>query len=144
MDGLPGKCQGNTFFRNYIEDCRTACQANGNNNHLHHNIIVGMRRSPSKNQPTAHAFIMGIYGSGLVSENNRFDHNLIIDTDESAFLIRGYGFPGQVQGHEIRNNIIYETGQAPYGNAYDVGTGLVIYDTNLDGVGGNTCQDKSK
>lgn len=140
-DGLAGKCQNNEFFRNYIENCRTASQINGNNNWVHHNIIVGMRRSPSKAQATAHAFILGIYGAGLVSENNRFDHNLIIDTDESAFLIRGYGYAGQVEHNLIRNNILYETGLAPYNNAYQDGTGFVIYDTNLDGVGGNTYQN---
>jgi len=118
MDGLANKCRQNEIFRNFVTDCRTASQMNGNDNWIHHNIIVGMRNSPSKEQPTAYAFILGIYGTGLVSENNRFDHNLIIDTDEAGFLIRGYGFSGQVQGHSIRNNIIYETGQAPYGNAY--------------------------
>ncbi|WP_170110228.1 right-handed parallel beta-helix repeat-containing protein [Flavilitoribacter nigricans] len=140
-DGYSGKCQNNEFYRNYIEDCRTASQINGNNNWVHHNIIIGMRRSPSKAQATAHAFVLGIYGTGLVSENNRFDHNLIIDTDESAFLVRGYGYAGQVENNAIRNNILYETGLAPYGNAYPTGTGLVIYDTNLDGVGANTYQN---
>lgn len=136
-DGYLGKCQNNEFYRNYIENCRTASQVNGNNNWVHHNIIVGMRNSPSKDEPTAHAFILGIYRIDLVSKNNRFDHNLIIDTDESGFLVRGYGFAGQVENNAIRNNILYETGQAPSNNAYAQGTGLVIYDTDMDGVGGN-------
>lgn len=139
-DGLMGKCQNNEFYRNSIENCRTASQINGNNNWVHHNIITGMRRSPSKEQATAHAFVLGIYGAGLVCADNRFDHNLIIDTDESAFLVRGYGFAGQVAGNAIRNNIIYETGKAPYAGAYQSGTGLVIYDTETDGVGGNSYQ----
>ena len=140
-DGFLGLCQNNEFYRNTISACRTASQVNGNDNWVHHNIIKTMRNSPSKNAPTAYAFILGIYESGLVSQNNRFDHNLIIDTDEAGFLIRGYGLPGQVKGHVIRNNIIYETGQAPYNNAYNIGTGIVIYDTSMDGVGGNTYQN---
>ena len=141
VDGLLDKCRDNEFYRNFIENCRTASQVNGNNNWVHHNIIRGMRNSPSKpNEPTAHAFILGIYGNGFVSQDNRFDHNLIIDTDESAFLIRGYGLPGQVQNHAIRNNICYETGQQPRGEAYAQGTQLVIYDTQTDGVGGNAFQ----
>lgn len=139
-DGLIGKCQQNEFYRNYIENCRTASQINGNDNWVHHNIISGMRRSPAKNDATAHAFILAIYGAGLVSENNRFDHNLIVDTDESAFLVRGYGHAGQVENNSIRNNIIYDTGKAPYGGAYQSGTGLVINDIG-DGVGGNTYQN---
>jgi hypothetical protein len=138
VDGLLGKCSDNVFYRNFIENCRTASQINGDNNWVHHNIIMGMRNSPNKATGTGHAFILGIYQNGLVSQNNRFDHNLIIDTDESAFLIRGYGYPGQVQDVAIRNNILYETGQAPKNNAYTQGTGIVIYDTQLDGVGGNT------
>jgi hypothetical protein len=140
-DGLLGKCQENQFFRNYIEDCRTTIQINGNNNRVHHNIIRGMRSSPSKTSPTAHAFTLAVYGDGLVCENNSYDHNLIIDTDESAFLVRGFGFPNQVKNNAIRNNIIYNTGKAPLDNAYNPGVGLVIYDTNLDGVGPNTYQN---
>ncbi|MFK8008063.1 MAG: T9SS type A sorting domain-containing protein [Saprospiraceae bacterium] len=140
-DGISGKCQNNEFYRNNIRDCRTSSQINGNNNWVHHNIIQHMRNSPSKNQPTAHAFVLGVYGTDFVSENNRFDYNLIIDTDESAFLVRGYGFTNQVSGNSIRNNIIYQTGQAPYNNAYTEGTGLVIYDTNTNGVGPNTYQN---
>ncbi len=140
-DGYDGLCQNNEFYKNDISNCRTASQINGNNNWVHHNIIRSMRNSPSKNTPTAHAFVLGIYGTGLVCKNNRYDHNLIIDTDESGFLVRGYGFPEQVQGNSIRNNILYETGQTPYNNEYSIGTGLVIYDTNLDGLGGNTYQN---
>lgn len=137
-DGILGKCQYNEFYRNNIKDCRTSSQINGNDNWVHHNIIQHMRNSPSKNQPTAHAFVLGVYGADLVSQNNRFDHNLIIDTDEAAFLVRGYGFSNQVNGNSIRNNIIFQTGLAPYNNAYTNGVGLVIYDTTSDGVGPNT------
>lgn len=140
-DGFLGKCQHNHFFRNLVEHCRTASQINGNDNHIHHNIIRYMRASPSKTSPTAHAFILGIYGTDLVCQNNRFDHNLIIDTDEAGFLVRGYGFThAQVKDNFIRNNIIYQTGQAPYNNAYAIGTGLVINDVG-DGVGSNTYQN---
>ena len=141
-DGFQGKCQNNQFFRNYIENCRTASQINGNNNWVHHNIIIGIRDSPAENlEPTAYAFIVGVYGDNLVSNNNRFDHNLIIDTDEAAFLFRNFGFPEIVQNHQVRNNIFYQTGQAPFNNDYNVGTGIVIYNSNGGGVGGNTFQN---
>jgi len=141
MDGLLDKCRDNEFYRNFIDSCRTTSQVNGNNNWVHHNIIVGMRNSPNKVDGTAFAFAMGIYGSGLVSQDNRFDHNLIIDTDEAAFQIRSFGLPGTVKDHLIRNNIIYETGQDPDDDRYAVGTGIELYDPDVTGVGGNTFQN---
>jgi len=140
VDGLYGKCQDNEIFRNQVEDCRTVSQINGNNNRVHHNIIRGMRNSPSKTTPTAFAFALSIYGPGLVSQDNSFDHNLIIDTDEAGFQIRGFGFPIQVMNNTIRNNILINTAQAPRDDAYARGTGILIYDTNTDGVGPNTYQ----
>ncbi|GAB5554785.1 MAG: hypothetical protein Sapg2KO_43760 [Saprospiraceae bacterium] len=139
-DGLLGKCQENEFFRNNIENCRTTSQVNGNNNWVHHNIIRGMRRSPSKVTPTAHAFALSVYGPGLVSENNRFDHNLIIDTDESAFVLEGFGLPNPTQNHSIRNNIMISTGLAPLDNTLQAGIGILIHD-NGGGVGANTFQN---
>lgn len=142
LDGYDGKCQNNEIYRNHIENCRTVSQINGNDNWVHHNIIKGMRNSPSKNSPTAYGFMLAIYGTDLVCKNNRFDHNLIIDTDEAGFIVRGYGdFSNQVTGNSIRNNIIYQTGQSPYNNAYTPGTGLVIYDTSFDNLAGNTYQN---
>lgn len=135
-DGLEGQCQNNEFSYNYIRDCRTASQINGNDNWVHHNIIVGMQRSPSKPQATAHAFILGIYGTGLVCHDNRFDHNLIATTDESGFLLRNYGYAATLENNLIRNNILYDTGRDPYANAYTAGTGIVIYDGA--GMGGNS------
>jgi len=137
-DGFIGKCQFNEFYRNTIENCRTASQINGNNNWVHHNLINGMLRSLAKDEPTAHAFILGVYGTNLVSQDNRFEHNTIMDTDESGFLVSGYGFNNQVKDNLIQNNIIYETGKAPHNNAYNIGTSLVIFDTNTDGLDGNT------
>ena len=138
VDGYSGKCQNNEIYRNFASDCRTAAQLNGNDNWYHHNIFRRMRRSPSKPQATAHGIILGVYGANLVCENNRYDHNLITDTDEAGILIRGYGFSNQVSGNLLRNNVVYDTGKLPYNNDYDQGTGLIIYDTNQDGVGGNT------
>ncbi|MEM1324536.1 MAG: 3-coathanger stack domain-containing protein [Bacteroidota bacterium] len=136
VDGVLGRCQFNEFYRNRIEYCNTASQINGNNNHVHHNIIAHARKSPAKSTVTAHAFLLAVYGTNLVSQNNTFEHNTIIDTDESGFLIRGDGFQNQVKDNIIRNNIIYNTGQAPLNNAYSAGTGLVIFDRN-DGIDGN-------
>ena len=141
VDGLAGKCQQNEIYQNWARDCRTAAQLNGNDNWYHHNIFQRMRRSPSKEQATAHGIILGVYRAGLVCENNRYDHNLIVDTDESAFLVRGYGFSNKVQHNIIRNNIAYNTGKSPYDADYDVGTSLVIYDTTTDGLGPNTYQN---
>ncbi|MEN0047699.1 MAG: 3-coathanger stack domain-containing protein [Bacteroidota bacterium] len=137
-DGILGKCQFNEFYRNTIENCRTASQINGNDNWVHHNLIRGMRRTLAKANVSAHAFVLGVYGANLVSQNNRFEHNTIMDTDEAGFLVRGYGYSNQVKDNLIQNNILFDTGKAPYNNAYAVGTGLVIYDTNTDGLDGNT------
>ena len=137
-DGFEGKCQFNRFTRNTIENCRTASQINGNNNTVDHNIVRSMRRSPSKESATAYAFITSVYGANLVSHDNVFDHNLIIDTDEAAFLVINYGFPEEVTGHKFRNNICYETGLTPYNDAYPAGTAIVM---DEEGVGGNTFQN---
>lgn len=141
LDGFLGKCQFNEIYRNYVENCRTISQINGNNNWVHHNIIRGMRTSPSKTTPTAIAFSLSIYGDNLVCENNRLDHNLIIDTDEAGFVIQNFGYPIQVKNNSIRNNIIYQTGIDPINDDYQAGTGLVIYDTYPGGIGPNTYQN---
>lgn len=145
VDGFQGQCQNNEFYRNLIKDCRTTSQVNGNNNWVHHNIIVGMKNSPSKpNEPTAFAFTLGTYGTGFVSENNRFDHNLIIDTEEAAFRVRDFGFANQVKNNLIRNNIIYDCGKQPLVSSifgYQVGTGILLRDDSNGGVGPNTFQN---
>ena len=140
-DGFLGKCQENEFFRNNVRDVRTNIQVNGNNNWVHHNIIRGMRTSPSRTNAVAFAFSLGVYGPGLVCENNRYDHNLIMDTDEAAFNIRGFGFTNQVQNNLIRNNVMINTGLAPLNNAYNPGTAIYLFDTNTDGLGPNTYQN---
>lgn len=140
-DGYYGKCQNNEVFRNWARDCRTAAQLNGNDNWYHHNIFQGMRKSPSKEQATAHGVVLGVYDDGLVCEDNRYDHNLIIDTDEAGFLISGFGFSNKVQGNILRNNIAYDTGKSPYENDYEIGTSIILYDTNQDGLGPNTYEN---
>ncbi|MEM1124193.1 MAG: right-handed parallel beta-helix repeat-containing protein, partial [Bacteroidota bacterium] len=138
-DGSLNRCQQNEFFRNTIENCRTTSQINGNNNHIHHNIIKNMRSSPAKNTPTGFAFTLAVYGPTLVSQDNIFEHNLILHADEAAFQVIGFGHPQSVHNNLIRNNIIYETGQAPHGNSYPNGTGLYIF--RRGGVSGNTYEN---
>ena len=144
-DGVYGKCQYNEFYNNIATNCRTASQINGNNNWVHHNVMRKMRQSPAKNDATAHGFIIGIYQPGLVCEDNRYDHNLIYDTDEAGFLIRNYGYPVQLTGNSIRNNVVINTGKIPYTQyySYDVGTSLVIFDDTADGVSGNIIQNNA-
>lgn len=134
-DGFAGKCQFNRYTRNTIDSCRTASQINGNNNTVDHNIVRTMRQSPSKEAPTAFAFTAAVYGTGLVSKDNNFDHNLIIDTDEAAFLVINYGYPETVTGHKFRNNICFNTGKAPYADVYPAGTGISM---DEEGVSANT------
>ena len=141
MDGFLDKCRDNEFYRNFIDSCRTTSQVNGNNNWVHHNIVVGMRNSPNKVNGTAFAFAMGVYDTLLVSQNNRFDHNLIINTEEAAFQIRSFGWDSITRNHQIRNNILYEVGQNPKNGRYSVGTGIELYDPDTTGVGGNTFQN---
>ncbi len=142
-DGVYGKCQYNEFYYNSATDCRTACQINGNNNWVHHNTIRAMRQSPAKNDATAYGFVLAIYGSDLVCEDNRYDHNLIYDTDEAGFLLRNYGYAQHVAGNSLRNNVVINSGKAPYGNGYQEGTSLIIYDNNSNGVSGNTFQNNA-
>jgi hypothetical protein len=137
-DGFEAKCQFNRFTRNDIKDCRTASQINGNNNTVDHNVVRNMRRSPSKTEASAHAFTTAVYGTNLVSHDNVFDHNLIYDTDESAFYIINFGYPEQVRNHKFRNNICLNTGLAPYGNFYPVGTQIYL---DEEGVNTNTFQN---
>lgn len=139
-DGVYGKCQFNEFYYNTATNCRTACQINGNNNWIHHNTLRNMRHSPAKNSPTAHGFILAVYGTDLVCEDNRYDHNLIYDTDEAGFLLRNYGFGQQVTGNIIRNNVVINGGQNPYDPDYEEGTAIAIYD---NGVSGNTFQNNA-
>ncbi len=141
MDGFLDKCRDNEFYRNFIDSCRTTSQVNGNNNWVHHNIVVGMRNSPNKVNGTAFAFAIGVYDTLLVSQDNRFDHNLIIDTEEAAFQIRSFGWDSITRNHQIRNNILYEVGQNPKSGRYSVGTGIELYDPDTTGVGGNTFQN---
>lgn len=144
-DGIYGKCQYNEFYNNIATNCRTASQINGNNNWVHHNVMRKMRQSPAKNNATAHGFVIGIYLPGLVCEDNRYDHNLIYDTDEAGFLVRNYGYPIQLTGNSIRNNVVINTGKNPYTQyySYDVGTSLVIFDDTADGVSGNIIQNNA-
>lgn len=144
-DGIYGKCQYNEFYNNIASNCRTASQINGNNNWVHHNVMRNMRQSPAKNDATAHGFVLGIYQPGLVCEDNRYDYNLIYDTDEAGFLIRNYGYPIQLTGNSIRNNVVINTGKSPNTTyySYDVGTSLVIFDNTADGVSGNTIQNNA-
>lgn len=137
-DGFEGKCQFNRFTRNDIKDCRTASQINGNNNTVDHNVVRKMRRSPSKTEASAHAFTTAVYGTNLVSHDNVFDHNLIYDTDESAFYIINFGYPEQVRNHKFRNNICVNTGLAPFGNFYPVGTQIYL---DEEGVNTNTFEN---
>ena len=138
-DGSIGLCQQNEFFRNTIENCRTTSQINGNNNHVHHNIIKNIGNSPAKDVPAGFAFTLGVYGSTLVSQNNIFEHNLIINTAEAAFRVIGFGFSQFVENNIIRNNIFYETGQSPHNNSYQAGTGLYIH--RRGGVNGNSYEN---
>lgn len=139
-DGVYGKCQYNEFYYNQANNCRTACQINGNNNWIHHNTLRNMRHSPAKNSPTAHGFTLAVYGTDLVCEDNRYDHNLIYDTDEAGFLLRNYGFGQQVTGNILRNNVVINGGQNPYDPDYEIGTAIAIYD---NGVSGNTFQNNA-
>ena len=144
-DGIYGKCQYNEFYNNIASNCRTASQINGNNNWIHHNVMRNMRQSPAKNDATAHGFVLGIYQPGLVCEDNRYDYNLIYDTDEAGFLIRNYGYPIQLTGNSIRNNVVINTAKTPNVEyySYDVGTSLVIFDDTAGGVSGNTIQNNA-
>ncbi|MTB52054.1 right-handed parallel beta-helix repeat-containing protein [Lewinella sp. W8] len=138
-DGLLDKCRDNEMAYNVATDCRTSTQLNGNHNWYHHNTFARQRNSPTNlNQGTSAGIVLAIYGLGLVCENNRYEHNVVHDLDESGFLIRNYGLPGTIQGNVIRNNILSATGRAPFNNDYPTGTGIHLYPSS--GVGVNTIQ----
>lgn len=152
-DGLLNKCMNNIFERNHAVDCRTATQINGNNNIVRHNIFERMRRSPAKAVGTAFGLSLGIYGEGLVCQDNVYDYNLFIDLDEAGLLFRTYDIAGTIQGNYFRNNIFTQTGLDPFfansgasnPNQYNAGAAIVIYDqgglSNADAIGTNYFQN---
>ena len=132
-DGPSGRCEGNDIGYNYITDCRTTCQINGENNWFHHNILKHFRQSPAKNSFSAHAITIAAYdvlGIGNISRNNIFENNLIVDSDESAFRFDDQGFDILVDSIFIRNNIIYDSGLDPINGDYNTGTAIYFDDTD--------------
>ena len=89
-----------------------------------------MRQSPSKAQATAHGLSIGIYDTALVCNNNKYDHNVFYDLDESAILISTYGIAGAITNNSFRNNILFDTGLDPYNlnNPYNQNTAVVIFE----------------
>ena len=131
-DGPAGRCMENNIGYNYITDCRTTCQINGENNRFHHNILKHFRQSPAKNTFSAHAITIAAYdilGIGNVSRNNIFENNLIVDSDESAFRFDDQGFDILVDSIFVRNNIIIDTGLDPINSEYNTGTAIYFDDT---------------
>ncbi len=131
-DGPSGRCTGNDIGYNYITDCRTTCQINGEYNRFHHNILKNFQRSPAKASFSAHAITIAAYdvlGIGNISRNNIFENNLIINTDEAAFRFDDQGFNILVDSIYIRNNIIIDSGLDPINGAYNTGTAIYFDDT---------------
>ncbi|MEM6770627.1 MAG: hypothetical protein AAF597_08600, partial [Bacteroidota bacterium] len=140
MDGILDKCRDNEVTGNDFSQCRTASQINGNNNLVRYNIIRNQRQTTAKADASAHGITLAIYGPDLVCQDNRYEFNLIYDTDESGFLIRNYGHPNNtVQGNIIQNNIIVNAGLDPYQNRYPVGTGVLLH--SGFNVGNNTIRN---
>lgn len=131
IDGAEGRSSFNRFVRNTIDSTRAASFANGDNNVFEHNIIRTVRQSPASTGPTANAIIIAVRGDGLVSHDNDFDHNLILNTDETAFLIVGAGNEDQATDNRLRNNIFFNNALAPFGGFYPVGLSLFIDEENL-------------
>lgn len=131
-DGPSGRCNGNDIGYNYITDCRTTCQINGENNRFHHNILKHFRQSPAKNTFSAHVITVAAYdvlGIGNISRNNVFENNLIVDSDESAFRFDDQGFDILVDSIFIRNNIIIDSGLDPINGEYNTGTAIYFDDS---------------
>lgn len=139
-DGDEGRCQFNRFHHLRVTDCRTTIQVNGNHNRVDHNLIIGLRNSPSQAQPTAYGFTLSVYQDMLVCHDNLYDHNLIADTDEAAFRVRGFGLANKVFNNRIRNNVAFRTGRNPLPDFYPANVALILFDTDTDGLGPNVYQ----
>ncbi len=139
-DGTEGRCQFNRFHHLTVTDCRTTIQVNGDHNRVDHNLIVGLRNSPSQSQPTAYGFTLSVYQDLLVCHDNLYDHNLIADTDEAAFRVRGFGLEDKVFNNRIRNNVAFRTGHNPLPGFYPANVALILFDTETDGLGPNVYQ----
>jgi hypothetical protein len=131
IDGADGRCAFNRFVRNTVDSTRAASFANGNNNVFEHNIISTVRQSPAASGSLAFGFILVVRGGGLVSHDNDFDHNLILNTDEAAFYILGVGDIDQATDNRLRNNILYNNALQPFGGFYPTGPSLFIDEENL-------------
>ena len=131
-DGPSGRCNENEIGYNFISDCRTTCQINGEDNRFHHNILKHFRQSPAKNTFSAHAITIAAYDVldiGNVSRNNIFENNLIMDSDEAAFRFDDQGFNILVDSIFVRNNIIIDSGLDPINGEYNEGTAIYFDDS---------------
>jgi len=126
-DGIMGKTQNNRFVRNIVNGVRAGCSLNGDNNLVEHNVFQNIRQSDAVAGNTAYAFVISSssFTGGFVSNKNTYDHNLVVDTDEAAFLILGNTSLNRPAGHLIRNNIFSMTGLVPF-SGYLPGPGLYI------------------
>lgn len=131
-DGIAGKTQHNRFVRNIVNGVRAGCSLNGDNNVVEHNVFRNIRQSDAVLGNTAYAFVVSSssFTGGFVSNKNTYDHNLVVDTDEAAFLILGNTSINRPQGHLIRNNIFSMTGLAPFAG-YLPGPGLYIEENQV-------------
>jgi hypothetical protein len=130
IDGAEGRCAFNRFVRNTIDSTRAASYANGNNNVFEHNIIRTVRQSPAFDIPFAYGFYLAVRGEGLVSHDNDFDHNLVLNTDEAAIFIVNFGTVNQAEDNRFRNNIFYNNALQPFGGLYPVGPSLRLDEEN--------------
>jgi hypothetical protein len=130
IDGAEGRSAFNRFVRNTIDSTRAASYVNGNNNVFEHNIIRTVRQSPAFEIPFAYGFYLAVRGEGLVSHDNDFDHNLVLNTDEAAVFIVNFGTANQAQDNRFRNNIFYNNALQPFGGFYPVGPSLLIDEEN--------------
>lgn len=99
-------------YNNYIYDNGAPVQLIGNNNHVHHNIIMKMRNAMIKVNAT---------GIGIVlysdSYNNVIEDNTIIDTQGNGLYI-SYDNSGAPHDNIFRNNIFYNTSTHDYFDQY--------------------------
>jgi len=121
----------NEVFNNQIINTSVQSQLNGRENHIHHNIFSGTKTTPLVPDIFDAGIEIQSYSNGEVFDN-KYEHNLIINTEGPGFRISGNN-SHDVYNNIIRNNIIYNCGTLIDGKSFVVENDLFseTYDNNF-------------
>jgi hypothetical protein len=117
--GVAGKCTGNRIYNNTIYDMPVRSQLGGSDNYVYYNIFDTRRNNTYKGYGVGQALSVLTLGSSGVREakNLYIYNNLFMNTAEVALEMNSFsGVTNSVDktGIEVKNNIFYNCGIAPY------------------------------